>query len=71
MIGSTLILVANVSDLVVELKLEQVLPQHSNLKFALMSICRILLQNQLIVMVWLASHYIRLEILIAAPKLLK
>lgn len=70
-IGLTLILIANVSDIIVENKLEHVLPKVSNLRFALLSICRVLLQNQLIVMVWLASHYIRLEILIAAPKLLK
>ena len=41
------------------------------MSISFLSMCRILLQNQIFVMVWLSSHYIQLEILIAAPKLLK
>lgn len=66
MFGLTLIMISNVADIIIDKKLD-----HNLMPITLISICRVLHQNQLIVMVWLASHYIRLEILIAAPKLLK
>ncbi len=71
-VGLILILISGICDIIINNKpLQLTTAKNSDLRLGLLSVCRILLQNQIFVLVWLSSHYIQLEILIAAPKLLK
>ena len=69
-IGLILMMVAGVCDGILD-ALTKLEPSQSILTQSFSAFCRIFIQNQIFVLVWLSTQYIQLEILIGAPNLLK